>query len=143
MPRSIIKKIKKFREFSRLDKRYVKRNYMKHLRKARAIMVDSGIPNKYLDFMLWCYDLEFFTIDFAAETFEYRKSKLADRVIYPMVNEGLLYKHFDKLTPSGSESDYLFRDETKFNYRVRYALTQKGRLHVQRFYRLCEGLIES
>ena len=31
--------------------------------------------------------------------------------------------------------DHLFRDETKYNYRVRYALAQKGRLLVQRFYR--------
>ena len=30
--------------------------------------------------------------------------------------------------------DHLFRDETKFNYRVRYALSQKGRMAVQRFY---------
>ena len=28
----------------------------------------------------------------------------------------------------------LFRDETKYNYRVRYAITQKARLFVQRFY---------
>ena len=27
-----------------------------------------------------------------------------------------------------------FREETKYNFRVRYALTQKGRLLVQRFY---------
>ena len=59
---------------------------------------------------------------------------LANRVIYPLVKKDLLYKHFDKLTPSSEMDDHLFREETKYNYRVRYALTQKGRLLVQRFY---------
>jgi len=47
---------------------------------------------------------------------------------------GYIYKHFDKLTPSKEMDDHMFHEETKFNYRVRYALTQKGRLLVQRFY---------
>jgi hypothetical protein len=51
----------------------------------------------------------------------------------------LIYKHFDKLTPSDSREDHLFRDETKFNYRVRYALTQRGRIIVQQIYRNLEG----
>ena len=46
-----------------------------------------------------------------------------------------LYKHFDKLTPSDTYEDHLFREETKYNYRVRYAITQKARLLVQAFYR--------
>ena len=50
-----------------------------------------------------------------------------------------IIKHFDKLTPSDTYEDHLFRDETKYNYRVRYGLTQKARLLVQRFYRELEG----
>ena len=45
------------------------------------------------------------------------------------------YKHFDRLTPSDTFEDHLFRDETKHNYRVRYAITQKARLLVQDIYR--------
>ena len=56
------------------------------------------------------------------------------------MNEGYIYKHFDKLTPSETYEDHLFRDETKFNYRVRYALTQKARNMVQRVYRNLEGV---
>lgn len=89
--------------------------------------------------MLWAYDLEFWTLDFAAEDYEYNKTKLADRIVYQLVNEGYVYKHFDKLTPSDSREDHLFREETKMNYRVRYALTQKARLLVQAFYRELEG----
>lgn len=51
------------------------------------------------------------------------------------MKKGLVYKHFDKLTPSKEMDDHLFREETKYNYRVRYAITQKARLLVQRFYR--------
>jgi len=63
------------------------------------------------------------------------KDHLADRIVYPLVKEGYIHKYFDKLTPSQTYEDHLFREETKFNYRVRYALTQKARLMVQRFYR--------
>ena len=84
--------------------------------------------------MLFLYDLEFFTISWVAENYGMYKKNLADRMIYPLVASGYLYKHFDKLTPSQTLEDHLFRDETKYNYRVRYALSQKGRLAVQRFY---------
>ena len=63
------------------------------------------------------------------------RNNTQNRFIYTLVNKGYLYKHFDKLTPSETFEDHLFRDETKFNYRVRYALTQKARLLVQRVYR--------
>ena len=86
--------------------------------------------------MLFLYDLEFFTIDYVASEYGMNRKNLADRMIYPMVIAGYLYKHFDKLTPSQTLEDHLFRDETKMNYRVRYAMSQKGRLAVQRFYNL-------
>jgi hypothetical protein len=38
------------------------------------------------------------------------------------------------MSPSQTREDHLFRDETKYNYRVRYALSQLGRLVVERFY---------
>lgn len=92
-----------------------------------------------LEFLLWGYDLQFFTIDYAAQDLEMNKTNLSNRIIYPMQRAGYLYKHFDKLTPSDTYEDHLFRDETKYNYRVRYGLTQKARLLVQRFYRELEG----
>lgn len=89
--------------------------------------------------MLWAYDLEFWTLDYAAKDYKYNKKKLGERVVYELVNSGYLYKHFDRLTPSDTFEDHLFRDETKYNYRVRYALSQKGRLLVQRYYACLEG----
>ena len=55
------------------------------------------------------------------------------------MNMGFIYKHFDRLTPSQTAADHLFRDETKMNYRVRYTIT-KARLLVQAFYRELEAV---
>ncbi len=136
MPRSTVKKSRMFREVSKLPEKYVKHNYLKHLRSATNDFLDGHpeLTKSYLYLMLFLYDLEFFTIDYVASEYGMNKKNLADRMIYPLALSGYLYKHFDKLTPSQTLEDHLFREETKYNYRVRYALSQKGRLAVQRFY---------
>ena len=136
MPKSRVSKKKLFRESSRLNQRYVKRNYLKNLRRVLLSTQESqDVSQKELMFMLWAYDLEFWTLDYAAKEYGVSKKKLSERTVYPLVKEGYIYKHFDRLTPSDTYEDHLFRDETKYNYRVRYALTQKARLLVQSFYR--------
>jgi len=136
MPKSAVRKTRLFREFSKLPDKYVKHNYLKNLRGATNDFLDNNqdLTKSYLHLLLFLYDLEFFTIDYVASEYGMNKKNLADRMIYPLVLAGYLYKHFDKLTPSQTLEDHLFRDETKYNYRVRYALSQKGRLAVQRFY---------
>ena len=135
MPRSQVKKTRMFRDFSKMPSRFVKNNHLKNLKSATEEFVDgSEITKSYLYFMLFVYELEFFTISWVASEYGMNKNNLADRMIYPLMSLGYLYKHFDKLTPSQTLEDHLFRDETKFNYRVRYALSQKGRMAVQRFY---------
>ena len=136
MPRSTVKKSRLFREVSKLPERYVKHNYLKNLRCAMNDFLDVNpdLTKSYLHLLLFLYDLEFFTIDYVASEYGMNRKNLADRMIYPLVIAGYLYKHFDKLTPSQTLEDHLFRDETKMNYRVRYAVSQKGRLAVQRFY---------
>jgi len=119
-----------------LPERYVKHNHLKNLRSATNEFLESNpdLTKSYLHLLLFLYDLEFFTIDYVASEYGMNRKNLADRMIYPLVIAGYLYKHFDKLTPSHTLEDHLFRDETKMNYRVRYAMSQKGRLAVQRFY---------
>ncbi len=125
-----------FRDFCVRPQRYIKNNHLKRLRTVLLEFQETyDLFEKELMFLLWAYDLEFFTLDFAAKDYGYRKKKLGDRIIYPLVKEGYLHKYFDKLTPSQTFEDHLFRDETKMNYRVRYALTQKARLMVARFYK--------
>ncbi len=136
MPKSTVKRSRLFRDFSKLPDKYVKHNYLKNLRSATNEFLESSpdLTKSYLHLMLFLYDLEFFTIDYVASEYGMNRKNLADRMIYPLVIAGYLYKHFDKLTPSQTLEDHLFRDETKYNYRVRYAMSQKGRLAVQRFY---------
>lgn len=136
MPKSSVKKSRLFREVSKLPEKYVKHNYLKNIRSATNEFLDynQDLTKSYLYLLLFLYDLEFFTIDYVASEYGMNRKNLADRMIYPLVISGYLYKHFDKLTPSQTLEDHLFRDETKYNYRVRYALSQKGRLAVQRFY---------
>lgn len=135
MPRSTVRKTRLFRDVSMLPEKYVKQNHLKNIRKATDDFLEgSDLTKSYLYFILFIYDLEFFTISWVAEEYGMNKKNLADRMIYPLVSTGYIYKHFDRLTPSSTADDHLFRDETKFNYRVRYALSQKGRIAVQRFY---------
>lgn len=129
-----------FRDFSRQDKKYIKRNNLKRLKQMRQkVRSQWEISFSDLEFLLWGYDLQFFTIDYAAQDLGMNKTNLSNRVVYPLQRAGYIYKHFDKLTPSDTYEDHLFRDETKYNYRVRYGLTQKARLLVQRFYRELSG----
>ena len=87
MPKSQVKKSKLFRESSRLAERYVKHNHLKNLRNVRAeFILKNNIAGSWLDFMLWIYDLEFFTIGYAAKEYGMYKDNLADRLIYPMLN---------------------------------------------------------
>lgn len=140
MPKSKVPKKKLFRDSSRLNQRYVKRNHLKNLRKVLLSTQESyDLFSKEIMFMLWAYDMEFWTLDYVSTEYGMSKKKLGERIVFPLVNVGYVYKHFDRLTPSDTYEDHLFRDETKYNYRVRYALTQKARLLVQRVYRDLEG----
>lgn len=139
MPKSKVSKKKLFREFSKLNQRYVKRNYLKYLRRELLRAKERhSLFQKEIMFMLWAYDLEFFTLRYASEDFGISSKKIGVEYVYPLLREGIIYKHFDKMTPSEKREDHLFREETKYNYRVRYALTQRGRLIVQRFYKSLE-----
>lgn len=136
MPKSTVSKKRLFREFSPLNQRYVKNNHLKNLRNTTIrFCKKKDIFERELHFMLWAYDLEFWTLKYGSENYGMSIRKLGERVVYPLMREGYVYKHFDKMTPSQKREDHLFRKETKYNYRVRYALTQKARLLVQAFYR--------
>jgi hypothetical protein len=140
MPRSKVPKKRLFREFSPQDKKYILRNYLKNIKTVkRKINKEYDISFSMVEFLLWGYDLQFFTIKYAAKGLGMNEKNTANRFIYPLMKRGYLYKHFDKLTPSQTFQDHLFREETKMNYRVRYALTQKARLLVQRIYKELEG----
>jgi hypothetical protein len=121
--------------------RYVKNNHLKYLRNnINKFCKKNDIFERELMFMLWADDLEFWTLKHAAQDYGYQSpEKIGERVVYELVNNGYVYKYFDKLTPSDTYEDHMFRSETKFNYRVRYALSQKGRMLVGRFYKTMQS----
>ena len=140
MPKSTVSRKKKFREFSKIDKRYIQDNALKNL---HYLYIDAkenyDLGKAELEFLLFVYDLEFWTIQYVSNAMNKSPHKIGDRIIYPLLKKEYIYKHFDKLTPSNVMEDHFFRDETKYNYRVRYALSQKGRLFVARMNRKMRG----
>lgn len=135
MPKSRINKQKRFREFSMLNKRYVSNNYLKYVRiTRREFCKKHKLRESELEFMIWAYDLEFFTIKHAGKDNGITPRHAGEEIIYPLVKKKMLYKQFPKLSVGGTLEEQMFLPETKFEYRVRYALTQQARLLVQSFY---------
>ena len=140
MPKSTVSESKMFREFSLIKDKYIKDNSLKYLRLAvRDLSNIYDVSEAELNFMLFIYDLEFFTIRYISEAYFYNKRKVYERLIWPLMKKGYIYKHFDRLKPSQTREDHLFREEHKMNYRVRYALSQNGRLMVSKAYRKIYG----
>jgi len=127
-----------FRDFKMKDPDKINRSYNKYYRLAmRDMVAHYDVSEREMNFMLFVYDYEFFTIDHVSQNYFYSKDKVGLRLIYPLQNKGLIFKYYDKLSPKNYE-DAMFA-ESKFKYRVRYAITQKARLLVQKFYRKLEG----
>lgn len=143
MPKSTVNSKKKYREFSVIDKKYIKDNYLKNIGIALKDITENYdiSPSGFL-FLLQVYELEFFTIKHAAKIAGRDEFKMRTRTLSPLFKDGYLYKHFNRLTgpaPDADMAELVFREENKYNYRVRYAMTQKGRLLVARFYRKVSG----
>lgn len=132
---------RKMRQFSKLSEKYVPRNYMKYLKLAmRDMQENHDITNNELKILLFFYDYEFFTLDHAAEAIHQSRKRFAERILYPMQKKGLVTQvHKRWSVETGSDVDMFFASESKHNYKVRYGVSQRGRLLVQRFYRKMEG----
>tara|TARA_R110001606_G_scaffold325144_3_gene471832 strand:+ start:764 stop:1243 length:480 start_codon:yes stop_codon:yes gene_type:complete len=140
MPKSRVDRKKRFREFSKINKKFVKENYLKNLTYLyRDAKNNYSLTRPEVDFILFVYDLEFWTINYVATQMQRSERQMRKDFIWILKSKGFIYKHFDKLTPSQHIEDHIFREETKYNYAVRYALTQKGRLIVARLYRKMGG----
>ena len=133
-----------FRDFAKLPRKRYKYDGQKNVYNTlRFYKQKHDLTQFQILAMVFCYDLEFFTIDYLTKELDLNRQFCARMIVYPLVNEGYMYKHFDKLTPSDTAEDHLFRSETKYNYRVRYALSQRGRIVVTDFYRSASGSLPS
>ena len=140
MPKSRVSRKKLFREFSKIDPKFILRNDLKHITfMYRDAKENHDLNPTELDILLFAYDLEFWTLDYLAEGMMRSKVQLTKKYLHVLKAKGYVYNHFEKLTPSHKEEDMFFREETKYNYRVRYAITQKARLLVSRMYRKIYG----
>ena len=140
MAKSRVSRKRMFRDFSKIDSKSIQENGLKNI---YLLYLDAkqnyGLSKGDVEFLFFIYDLEFWTIEYVAKATHREPGSVSKRLIYHLIHKGLIYKHFDKLSPSNSVEDFFFRDETKYNYRVRYALSQQGRLLVARLYRKLRG----
>lgn len=127
-----------FREFKKKKPDEIQRGYLKYIRMVyRDMAKNYDVNESQINAMIFVEDYEFFTLDHLSESYMRNKALIGRRIVYPLVNMGYMYKYYDKLSPA-TYQEAMFA-ESKFKYRVRYALSQKGRLFVQRFYRKLEG----
>lgn len=132
---------RRMRDFSYLNEKYIHRNYLKYLKLAAREAVDRyDLTLNEIMVLFFLYDLEFFTIKYAAEALFQNQKKFGDRIIYPLQTKGYIEKAYtrtDSRNITGESA--LFYQETRKNYRNRYCLSNKARLTVQRIYRKLEG----
>jgi len=127
-----------FRDFKYKDSEKIGKSYLKYQRLVMRDMVGNyEVTEREVNFMLFIYDYEFFTMDHVSEVYFYNRIKLAQRLMYPLQRKDIIYKYYNRLAPA-THLDAMF-NENKWKYKVRYALTQKGRLMVQKYYRKIEG----
>ncbi len=89
MPKSKVKRSRLFREVSFLDKKFVNKNFLKDLRSKRTMFCeDNEITFSHLEFLLWAYDKEFWTLNYAADEYGFNKNNMGDRIIYPLMKAG-------------------------------------------------------
>jgi hypothetical protein len=128
----------KFREFKYRDESTLNKSYLKYYPLVMRDMVKNyNVTESRMRFLLFAYDYQFFTIDHISESFFYNKLGMGEKIIYPLVKQDLIYKYFNRLTTTTHQAAMF--EQSRYNYKVRYALTQKARLLVQRFYRKLEG----
>jgi hypothetical protein len=132
------KEDKKFRDFVYLDNRPATpaKFYYVGIRWARD---HTGLQARQIEFMLFVHDLEFFTMEWVAQQLSVSYPQARDKLIGPLVRQEYLYKYFDRFAVPLDDEGMWFRDEHRWNFRVRYALTQKGKLFLSRFYKVMSG----
>lgn len=126
------------REFSVLHQSLISKNYLKNL----CLILDEfqkkyGIRRVDMEFMLFAYEYEFFTVTFIAKKLGRSRNKLYERTILKLKQEGYL-----EIVHSAKDVDgyvYALFKEVKDKNTNRLTLSHKGRLAVQRFYRRLEG----
>ena len=129
--------VRRGREFSKLNKRYVKRNDLKKLSLVmRDIKANYDIGQAELELLLFCYDYEFFTMNHIAKALSKSRKKLYERTVLPLKQKGYI-----EIVHHGKGVDVYINAlfDERLGNENRLGLSQSGRLLVQRIYRKLEG----
>lgn len=132
----------KSRDFAYLPSDKIKSNYLKYYKLCmRDMSTNYDVSISEIEFMIFAYDYDFFTGEAIAEHMLQSEIKLKQRVLYPLLGKGYVYKKYDRLTKTTNDevSEYFRAEINRYGYKVRYALSQKGRLFVAKFYRKMAG----
>ena len=132
------KEDKKFRDFLYLDNKpdSPAKFYYIAIRWARK---NSTLKPRQIEALFFMHDLEFFTCQWLGKQLKVSYFQTKDKLIGPLVRDGYLFKYFDRRAVSYEDDSMWFRDENRFNYRVRYSLTQKSKLFIAKMYRIMAG----
>lgn len=129
--------VRQRRQFSKLNKRYVKRNDLKKLSLVlRDVKAHYEIGQAEIELLLFCYDYEFFTVNHVAKAMSKSRKKLYERTILPLKQKGYI-----EVVHHGKEVDAYINAlfDERLGNENRLGLSQSGRLLVQRIYRKLDG----
>jgi hypothetical protein len=125
------------RQFSKLNKRYVKKNELKKLSLVlRDVKANYDIGQAEVEFLLFAYDYEFFTVNHIAKSLSKSRKKLYERTVLPLKNKGYVEIVYHG---KGVDSYINALFDEKVGNEHRLGLSQSGRLLVQRIYRKLYG----
>ena len=134
MPKSKMHIKKLHREFLSLQDKYIRHNDIKYFSLAmRDMVAHTDLTRAELEFMLYVYDLEFFEITWASETYNQSRKKMYERVILPLKKKEYLTEYYNHKKGEDAQRFQLSRTASKLS------LSHKGRHAVQRLYRKMYG----
>lgn len=126
MKRSIKAKI--HREFLKKEDEEPLSFNMKYYYNARRYVVKRNeIKATHLEFLMWGYDLEFFTIQHAVDEFHRFALDVEIKIIYVLLKQGWLVKVFDTKTQGRDYVDRMLESDSPRFSRMRYGLSNKAR----------------
>jgi hypothetical protein len=129
----------KFRDFAYRDDRGAP-TYKFTWHANKYIKAKYGMIPIQIEFMLFAYDLEFFTIEWMAKQLVKSYNQTKDWLTVKLKKKGFLYDYFSKDDIDiHKDTSMWFREENRWNYRKRYALTQEGRRIVEEWVAIANG----
>jgi hypothetical protein len=129
----------KFRDFAYRDDRGAS-TYKFTWHANKYIKAKYGMIPIQIEFMLFAYDLEFFTIEWMAKQLVKSYNQTKDWLTVKLKKKGFLYDYFSKDDIDiHKDTSMWFREENRWNYRKRYALTQEGRRIVEEWVAIVNG----